>query len=898
MAFFRLISFLRSSILPVSFARLGGERPPFASVSHAIRRFNTSGELRLPNSRRAGFRWEKLEDRRMLATSEGQVFSFQQTIDTSGLLGTLSGTIQWKDGTQSAAVISNAPTSGPLRIRFDYSLDSNGFFSSQTRRDVLQAAGDALIQKFSDSLLAIAPGGVNQWTASFQNPATGQTQNIQNLNIAQNELVIYAGARPLPSGTLALAASGGYSASGTQAFLNTVIGRGQAGALTSPATDYGPWGGSIAFSSSNTWHFGATTDGLDSTETDFLSAATHELAHLLGFGTAASWNRYVSGSQFTGPNSVANYDLGGNIPLDSGKAHWVDGTLDGGRETLMDPTTARGTRKALTRLDLAGLQDIGWVVINPVATISGSHTYADNGNFSIDVTVQGNRSGSTTFSQSVTVTNAAPILQAISNKTAVAGSVLSLAKLGQFTDLGFDNSAATPTTQERFTFQVDWGDGTTPQSGSATIQTMGSPGTPTSGFFDASHTYANPGNYSAKARVTDDDGGFTERTFTVNVQVPPRLELVLSKNSFAENAGAAAASLTVRRVGGDGAALVVQLVSTDTSEAQVPASVTIAAGSNETIVSVTAIDDTLLDGSQIVTINATASGYSSTATNLTVNDFETLTGTLSDASIAENLGAGVVTWRVFRSNTDNALPLTIQLASSDPSEITVPASAIIPGGLDSILVGVTVVDDAVLDGTVSVQLTASATGYQAGTSNINVLDHETITLSLERIQLAEGGNATTGNLTLSFPAPATGFTALLSTTPANQANFPAQVVFAAGQSNISFPFSAVDDYAVEGTQSLRLFANGLGTIGAAVDLVITDNDLPLWQNPVNPFDCDNNDVLNAIDALLIINRLNRTGSRYFIPGVDPEAPPYFDINGDGLLNAIDALLVINELNRK
>jgi|LakMenEpi03Aug12_release.lakeMendotaPanAssembly.Ray.scaffolds.fasta_scaffold01235_26 hypothetical protein len=898
MAFLRLFSILRPSTKPRSLTRLGSHRGVFASVIHTIKCCKIYSNLYQSTSRRTGFRWEKLEDRRMLATSEGEVFSFQQTIDTSGLLGTLSGTIQWKDGTQSAAAISNAPSAGPLRIRFDYSLDANGFFSSQTRRDVLQAAGDALIQKFSDSLLAIAPGGVNQWTASFQNPATGQTQNIQNLNVAQNELVIYAGARSLPAGTLALAASGGYSASGTQSFLNTVIGRGQAGALASPPTDYGPWGGSITFSSSNTWHFGATTDGLDSTETDFLSAATHELAHLLGFGTAASWNRYVSGSLFTGPNSVANYDQGGNIPLDSGKAHWVDGTQDGGRETLMDPTTARGTRKTLTRLDLAGLQDIGWIVINPVATVSGSHTYPDNGNFSIDVTVQGSRSGSTTFTQSVTVTNAAPILQAISNKTAFAGSVLSISKLGQFTDLGFDNSAATPATQERFTFQVDWGDGTTPQSGSATIQTTGSPGTPTSGFFDASHTYANPGNYNAKARITDDDGGFMERTFTVNVQVPPRLELILSKNSFAENSGAAAASLTVRRVGGDGAALVVQLASNDTSEAQVPTSVTIAAGSNETTVGVTAVDDTLLDGPQTVTLNAQASGYSSTSTNLTVSDFETLTGTLSDSSIAENLGAGVVTWRVFRSNTDNASPLTIQLTSSDPSEITVPASAVILGGQDSVLVGVTVVDDAVLDGTISVLLTATATGYQTGSNSINVLDHETILVSLERTELSEGGTATTGNLSLSFPAPAGGFTALLSATPTNQANFPSQVVFAAGQSNMSFPISAVDDYAVEGTQNLRLFANGQGIIGAAVDFVITDNDLPLWQNPVNPFDCDDNDFVNAIDALLIINRLNRTGSRYFIPGVDPEAPPYLDTNGDGLLNAIDALVVINELNRQ
>lgn len=835
----------------------------------------------------------------MLATvNEGEVFSFQQTIDTSGLSGTLSGTIQWKDGSQSAAVISNAPSAGPLSIRFDYSLDSSGFFSIQNRRDILQAAGDTLIKKFSDSLLAIAPGGVNQWTASFQNPSTGQMQSVQNLNIAQNEILIYVGARALPTGTLALASVGGYSAAGTQTFLNTVIGRGQTGALASPATDFGPWGGAVAFQSTVNWFFGLTTEGLDATAHDFLSAATHELAHVLGFGTAASWTRSVSGLQFTGANSKANYDLGGNVPLDSIRFHWAENTLDGGQETLMDPTIARGIRKSLSRLDLAGLQDIGWVVITPTAIISGSHTYPDNGNFSIDVTVQGSRSGSNTFSRSVSVTNVAPVLQPISNKTAVAGSPLNLAKLGQFTDLGFDNPSATPATQERFTYQVDWGDGTTPQSGSAIIQTTGNAGTPTAGFFDATHTYATPGNYNAKVRITDDDGGFAERTFTVNVQAPPRLELVLSKNSIAENAGTGAATLTVRRTGGNATALTVQLSSNDTSEAQIPASVTIAAGSTETTVSVTAIDDTLLDGIQNVILTAQAIGFSSATSNLTVTDFENLSGSLSSSSILENAGSGIMTWRVFRSNSDNTTPVTIFLSSSDTSEATVPASAVIPGGQDSVLVGVNVQDDAILDGTVSVQLTASATGYQNGSSSMNVLDHETIALSLATTELAEGGTGTTGNISLSFAAPVGGFTVLLSTSPTLQASFPAQVVFATGQSNLSFPFSAIDDYGVEGLQNLTLSANGTGVMGSAVDLVISDNDLPLWQNPVNRWDSDANEFLNAMDALVIINRLNRLGANYLIPGVDQEAPPYVDTNGDGLVNAIDALLVINELNRR
>jgi hypothetical protein len=52
-----------------------------------------------------------------------------------------------------------------------------------------------------------------------------------------------------------------------------------------------------------------------------------------------------------------------------------------------------------------------------------------------------------------------------------------------------------------------------------------------------------------------------------------------------------------------------------------------------------------------------------------------------------------------------------------------------------------------------------------------------------------------------------------------------------------------------------------------------------------------------MDALVIINNLNRYGPRYLRPGVDLPSP-YVDANGDGLVNATDALMVINELNRR
>ena len=153
------------------------------------------------------------------------------------------------------------------------------------------------------------------------------------------------------------------NATGTQAFPNAVLSRGEPGAVAQPPTDYGSWAGSISFATSNiTWHFGTTTTGLGSGEADFLSAATHELAHVLGFGTANSWKTFVSGGNFTGAKSVARF--GSNVPLATGQGHWVDGAVDPptGLETAMDPVILLDTRKLMTELDFAGLDDLGWEV--------------------------------------------------------------------------------------------------------------------------------------------------------------------------------------------------------------------------------------------------------------------------------------------------------------------------------------------------------------------------------------------------------------------------------------------------------------------------------------------------------------------------------------------------------
>ena len=252
-----------------------------------------------------------------------------------------------------------------LNISFDYSYDSSGFFADAARRSTLQQAGNYLGSRLSDNLSAITSSGGNQFTASFGNPSTGAGASIASYSVAANTLVIFVGAQNLGS-SLGQGGPGGYASSGTQAFIDTAAARGQLGALSAVPTDFGPWGGSMSFNNAGTnWYFDSDVNTVETfTGFDFFSVAVHELGHVLGAGTANSGSRYLSGTNFVGPNAMAAY--GGPVPLNASLDHWADAvtsTVNGlSQEAAMTPAIGAGTRKYFTDLDFAAAKDIGWQV--------------------------------------------------------------------------------------------------------------------------------------------------------------------------------------------------------------------------------------------------------------------------------------------------------------------------------------------------------------------------------------------------------------------------------------------------------------------------------------------------------------------------------------------------------
>lgn len=284
-----------------------------------------------------------------------------------------------------AGITAATPAAANVDIVFDYSRDTNGFFSLDNPDGALRRArldqAASYYEVFTDKLSAIAPGAGDNWAPTFFHPATGNITSVfTNPTIPQNQILVFAGGRNLttPPGEtgnapLGIGGPGGYAdVFGSAAFVNAVENRGQGVTTGQTANDFGPWGGSITFDTvldnDTEWHFGAGPPS-SADQADFLTVAIHELGHLLGFGynLSDSFTNNVSNEPdndfFFGLNSTTLY--GQAVPLSEDLSHWLDGVTSDGRATAMDPVLTLGTRSLLTPLDYAGFADIGWQVPEP-----------------------------------------------------------------------------------------------------------------------------------------------------------------------------------------------------------------------------------------------------------------------------------------------------------------------------------------------------------------------------------------------------------------------------------------------------------------------------------------------------------------------------------------------------
>ena len=135
--------------------------------------------------------------------------------------------------------------------------------------------------------------------------------------------------------------------------------------------------------------------------------------------------------------------------------------------------------------------------------VSASHTFVQDGVYTVTLTVTDNDGLTATAATSVAVANVAPVVSPIANASLDAGDAHTVA--GSFTDPGAD----------AWTASVDWGDGSSP--GQAMLNGHD---------FSLVHVYPDAGTYTVTVNIADDDAaGSTTQTVTVNEVSAPVAEL-------------------------------------------------------------------------------------------------------------------------------------------------------------------------------------------------------------------------------------------------------------------------------------------------------------------------------------------------------------------------------------
>lgn len=173
--------------------------------------------------------------------------------------------------------------------------------------------------------------------------------------------------------------------------------------------------------------------------------------------------------------------------------------------------------------------------------------------------------------------------------------------------------------------------------------------------------------------------------------------------------------------------IVVSLVSSDPSELNVdPTSVVIAAGEKWAPFSLRIEDDSILDGTQVVSVTATVSGIMefTERKEIAVEDNETaILSVQVPETVHEGDGVlesqGIVT--VSEIVGDDVI---VKLFSSNPSLVKVPKHVVIPGGLVSASFDLTVLDNVVVSDPETVTITASVSNWIAGNDSTEVIDND------------------------------------------------------------------------------------------------------------------------------------------------------------------------------
>jgi hypothetical protein len=261
---------------------------------------------------------------------------------------------------------------------------------------------------------------------------------------------------------------------------------------------------------------------------------------------------------------------------------------------------------------------------------------------------------------------------------------------------------------------------------------------------------------------------------------------------------------------------VVALSSSDTSVAQVPASVAIAPGNSTASFTITT---SAVASFTSASITGTAGGASKTAwLYVAANPNAPLALLSITPSVSGATGGNPINTTLFLNKAAPAGGAVVTLSSSNPAAAQVPATVTVPAGLGFASFNITT-SPVAADTNVIITGALGATR----TATITVVAPAPPPLSLSSLTLnpatVTGGSPSTGTATLSAAAPSGGRVVSLSSSNGGVASVPASVTVAAGATSATF---SVTTTAVASSTPVTITGSAGGTNRTAT-LTVTPN---------------------------------------------------------------------------
>ncbi len=177
----------------------------------------------------------------------------------------------------------------------------------------------------------------------------------------------------------------------------------------------------------------------------------------------------------------------------------------------------------------------------------------------------------------------------------------------------------------------------------------------------------------------------------------------------------------------------------------------------------------------------------------------------------------------------------------------------------------------------------------------------TIELASDSISEASGEHADFITVTRRFADTSQPLQISITSSDESEAYVDSPMTIPAGEASVMLPLHAINDPLVDGPQQVVIDVSADGLGAASATLTVEDNDTEgtpwPWTNPDNHLDSNGDGQVTPLDALVIINYLNR-GGPVVLPEIETVPDVFYDVDTNYLVTPFDALAIINYLNRQ